>query len=369
MPPQEKDLSKPRILVAPLDWGLGHATRCIPVIYELLHQGAEVWLAAEGAQEGLLRQEFPNLTLLELKGYRVKYGKSSGGLIRQLFFQLPGILRNIKEEHEWLKNAVTEYKFDAVISDNRFGFYHDQIPSIFITHQLSIRTPWQWMERILQQRNYRYIQRFSECWVPDEEGVNNLAGKLSHPQFLPGIPVKYIGLLSRLKSLPHTDLNKHLFISLSGPEPQRSILENKIVKQISHYNGTATIVRGLPNGQTIIPSTNDIQFHNHLPASEYNLEIQKAEYVISRSGYSTVMDLAKVGKKAILIPTPGQTEQEYLAQYLEQKKFALTVKQEGFDLSQTLEKAEKFNYEKMPTTDNHLSKVVSTFLTHLKSKI
>ncbi len=362
MHPQEKDLSKQRILVAPLDWGLGHATRCIPVIYELIGQGADVWLAGEGAQEKLLRQEFPNLTFLSLKGYRVKYGKSSGSLIRQLLFQLPGILRNIKEEHQWLEKAVNEFKIDGVIADNRFGFYHKSIPSVFITHQLNIQTPWQWTEKLLQKRNYRYIQRFSECWVPDEEGVNNLAGELSHPQQLPTVPVKYVGLLSRLKSSVQPELSKHLFISLSGPEPQRTILENKIVNQISHYNGTATIVRGLPNGQTVIPSTNDIQFHNHLPAGEYNQEIQKAEFVISRSGYSTVMDLARVGKKSILIPTPGQTEQEYLATFLDQKKFALSRKQKDFDLYQALKQAEKFKYEITARTNFSLGEVVKAFL-------
>lgn len=367
--PEEKDLSKPRILVAPLDWGLGHATRCIPVIYELIDQGADVWLAGEGAQEELLRREFPDLNFLRLKGYRVKYGRNPGGILRQLIFQIPGILRNIRQEHNWLQKAANQYSFDAVISDNRFGFYHNQIPSVFITHQLKIKSPWHWSEKLIQKKNYRYVKSFSECWVPDLKDDDNLAGDLSHPEFLPQLPLKYIGVLSRLKPMPQEVKKKHLFISLSGPEPQRTMLEDMIVNQVSHYNGTAIIVRGLPKGQTIIPSTNDIQFHHHLTASEYNLEIEKADYVISRSGYSTVMDIASLGKKSILIPTPGQPEQEYLATYLQQKNFALRINQDKFNLIEALETAEKYDYDVKTYTNNQLSEVVGTFVQSVRNKM
>ena len=163
------------------------------------------------------------------------------------------------------------------------------------------------------KKNYGFINRFSECWIPDEENENGLAGQLSHPALLPSIPVHYLGILSRLKKLDMEEKKRHLFISLSGPEPQRSSFEEKIIQAIAHYNGTATIVRGLPGEAVLIPSTNDILFFNHLPSDELNKEMQKAEYVISRSGYSTVMDIVTLGKKSILIATPGQTEQEYLA--------------------------------------------------------
>ncbi|MEJ0102878.1 MAG: glycosyltransferase [Bacteroidota bacterium] len=261
------------------------------------------------------------MPFLDLKGYRVKYGRSALGVLWNILFQTPRILKTIKNENEWLKEMVDEYKFDAVISDNRFGLYHAAVPSVFITHQLRIKTPFgKWSESILQKRNYRFINRFSECWVPDEEGENNLAGELSHPKKLPGKPVYYIGILSRLKRNNIAEKKKHLFISLSGPEPQRTLFENKIVNDISHYNGTATVVRGLPDSSSLIPSTNDIKFYNHLPADEYNKEMEMAELVISRSGYSTVMDIVRLRKKSILIPTPGQTEQEYLANYLFKKQ-------------------------------------------------
>src|SRR5688572_14932251 len=345
IPLQEKDPRKLRILVAPLDWGLGHATRCIPVIYELIRQKAAVWLAGEGAQRALLTQEFPDLPFLPLKGYRVKYGRSAGGVLRSIFFQVPRLLRSIRNEHEWLEQAIAEYGFDVVISDNRFGLYHPDIHSVFITHQLNIKSPLgKWSERLLQKNNYRYIGQFDECWVPDEKGENNMAGKLSHPDSMPEIPVHYIGGLSRLIGTGEVEQKGHLFITLSGPEPQRTMLENVIINEISHYNGTATIVRGLPGSSSIIPSTNDIRFFNHLSTEEYSKEIALAEYVISRSGYSTVMDLMKLGKKSILIPTPGQTEQEYLAKSLMERKKAYCISQNKFRLNTALKEAGKFAY-------------------------
>jgi UDP-N-acetylglucosamine transferase subunit ALG13 len=345
-PLQEKDLSKPRILVVPLDWGLGHATRCVPVIYELIALNADVWLAGEGAQRALLEQEFPGLPFLPLKGYRVKYGRSSGGLLRSIFFQVPRLLKSIRNEHEWLLQAVDEHRFDAIISDNRFGLYHPTVHSVFITHQLNIKSPLgKWSERLLQKNNYRYIDRFDECWVPDEKGPNNLAGNLSHPESMPEVPVHYIGGLSRLKKTGEDQRKGHLFISLSGPEPQRTMLENVVIDEISHYNGTATVVRGLPGSSSIIPSTNDIRFYNHLSTEDYSKEMERAEYVISRSGYSTIMDLMKLGKKSILIPTPGQTEQEYLGKYLMSVKKCYCVLQNKFRLNEALKEAKVFSYD------------------------
>jgi uncharacterized protein (TIGR00661 family) len=365
-----KQAGKPRILVAPLDWGLGHATRCIPLIYEMLRQNADVWLAGEGAQENLLSQEFPLLPFLKLRGYRVKYGKTAAGLVRAIFLQLPKLQRAIKTENEWLRIAAEQYQFDAVISDNRFGLYHSAIPSVFITHQLAIKTPFgARIARLIQKRNYSFINRFSECWVPDRDGSNGLAGELSHAALFPKVPVYYLGPLSRLERKEIIPIKRRLFISLSGPEPQRTLLENKIVDAIGHYYGTATIVRGLPGEASLIPSTNDIRFFNHLPTDDYNKEMESAEFVISRSGYSTVMDIARLGKKAILIPTPGQKEQEYLAEYLMAKKIALSVMQDNFQLEKALQLAATFDYNiTLNENETSLSLVVSSFLDKLRKK-
>ena len=362
-----KKASKPRILVIPLDWGLGHATRCIPVIYELIKQNSEVWLAGEGAQEALLKKEFPTLPFLPLKGYRVKYSSSRFGLFLSLFSQLPRLFKTIKKENNWLKKAVNEYQFDAIIADNRYGLYHSSIPSVFITHQLTIKTPFgKWSEQLLQKINYRFINRFFECWIPDEKKENGFAGELSHPIIMPAIPVHYTGILSRLKKNKIEEQKNHLFISLSGPEPQRTLLENKIVNEISYYHGTATVVRGLPAATHLIPSTRDIIFYNHLNSEDYNKAIERADYVISRSGYSTVMDILTLDKKSILIPTPGQTEQEYLANYLTQKQLAFCVNQKHFTLKEVLQKAAAFDYK---IIDNVNRKELTPLISALLNKI
>lgn len=336
-------LAGKKLLLAPLDWGLGHATRCVPVIKELLSIGSEVWLAGEGAQEKLLREEFPSLPFLPLKGYRVKYGKT--GLTGKLVLQIPSILQSIKSENNWLKEQVSKYQFDGVISDNRYGLHHENIFSVFITHQLCIKSSLgKWSEKFLQQWNYKFINRFHECWVPDEEGQNNLAGELSHPLKFPAIPVKYIGGLSRFKKKDVAEIKDHLLITLSGPEPQRTILENRIIDEVVNYNGTATIARGLPAERNIIPSTNTILFHNHLSSEELNNEAMKAALIIGRSGYSNVMDIAALQKKSILIPTPGQTEQEYLADHLMKKRFAFCINQNEFSLLKNIEEAGRFDY-------------------------
>lgn len=350
-----KMTGKPRILVAPLDWGLGHATRSIPVIRELLIRGADVWLAGEGAQEKLLKEEFPGLPFLPLQGYRMRYAKTAPGLVWSMFRQLPKMRRAIRKEQGWLKNAIQQYQLDAVISDNRFGLHHPSIPSVFITHQLLIKSGWgKWTESILQKNNYRHINQFSRCWVPDEEGPENLAGELSHPVRMPGVPVQYIGVLSRFTKKQIPERKDHLLLLLSGPEPQRSLLENKFIKEIGHYNGTATVVRGLPGEPMLIPSTNMIKFYNHLSAAELNTAMQEADIVICRSGYSSIMDAMALRKKCILIPTPGQTEQEYLGRSLMNKGLAVCVQQSDFSLERALAAARNFNYVMSPVSNGDL---------------
>ncbi len=366
---KDKNHRNPHILVAPLDWGLGHTARCIPLVRELLAAGANVSVAGNEQQGAIFTAEFPGIKVLHLDGYAVRYARSAIGLLPAMIRQLPRISRSIRKEHAWLKKIALSEKIDAVISDNRYGLYHSGIPSIFITHQLLIKTPMgKWANRLLQKQNYRYINKFSACWVPDEEQQHNLAGELSHPSRKPAIPVSYIGLLSRLNKNNVQEIKDHLFISLSGPEPQRSILEEKIVAAIAHYNGSAVIVRGLPVEKKMIPSTNSIRFYNHLESGEFTNELNKAAYVISRTGYSTIMDIASTGKKSILIPTPGQTEQEYLAKHCLQQQIAYCISQKEFNLQAALQAASTFNY-RLPVMNNNafLPAFISSFVQGIKA--
>lgn len=354
--------------MAPLDWGLGHATRCVPLIRELLSKGADVWLAGEGAQATLFQEAFPKLPLLNLPGYQVAYAKTKRGLPLKLILQLPRILNSIWQEKRWLKKTVRRYQIDAVISDNRYGLHHPHIPCIFITHQLCIKVPMgKRAERWLQKINYRYIQRFSACWVPDYANAPGLAGDLSHPDLKPSIPVTYIGPLSRFEKINQVVVQDHVLALLSGPEPQRTLLEEKLITELAHYNGTATLVRGLPGTASMIPSTNMIRIYNHLPTDSLNEELHKATYVVCRSGYSTLMDLAALGKNSILVPTPGQTEQEYLAVLHQDQKTACTADQSSFSLATVLKEATDFPYRPFPLSEkNELSPAISRLLASLR---
>jgi len=362
-----KTHGKPRVLVAPLDWGLGHATRCIPIIKELQDQGCEVWVGAEGGTAKILQTEFPDLNFLELPGYRISYSDSARGFLFRIVRQIPKIRAAITQEYKWLKKQLELYDFDAVISDNRFGLYTKNVPCIFITHQLTIKSPLgKWSERVLQRWNYKYINRFSECWVPDLPDDYNIAGQLSHPAKKPVVSIRYTGLLSRFEKKNENENKGYIVIILSGPEPQRSILEDKLIDELIRYNGTADVIRGLPSSLMILPSTNDIRFYNHLPADELNKKILEAEFVISRTGYSTVMDVIQLQKKSILIPTPGQTEQEYLARYLQQKKIAYCLQQNDFSLMPALERARNFPYYFITPDNNLLKKAVQALISKIK---
>ena len=333
-----------RILVAPLDWGLGHTTRCIPIIYELLNNGVQVLLAGNEVQKNILLNEFPTCTFLSLKGYNVSYGRSTSGFVWKMTRQLPAIQSAIRYENNWLDDVVSEYQIDGVISDNRFGLYHSNVPSVFITHQLQIKTGLgQYSDKLARLINYRFINKFSQCWVPDFSGSKNLAGTLSHPDKMPRIVCRYIGSLSRMSYQKQEQKNGKILIVLSGPEPQRSIFEQQIFDQLANFKGAVTIVRGLPLSTDAVSLQNAI-VHNHLSKEKLQAEMLAADGIICRSGYSSVMDINALKIKAVLVPTPGQTEQEYLGKYLQENGFAVSFSQQNFQLNTAVEAFKAFSY-------------------------
>ena len=359
--------TKKRVLIAPLDWGLGHATRCVPVIRELLQQGCEVLIAAEKDGAALLQQEFPELQILPLKGYRVSYSKKKAFFLLKMLLQFPKVKRAIKQEHHWLNNIIAAQKIDLVISDNRYGLWSKRVPCVFITHQLFIKTGAAFSERIAQRINYRYINKFSVCWVPDAAGVHNLAGELSHPHKLPDVPVTYIGSLSRFKK-KEAIKNIDLLVLLSGPEPQRTALEALLLPQMDRSMGKIVLIRGLPRGGNKLPAQNEnIMLYDHLPATELNNLMAAAKLVICRSGYSTVMDLAALQQKAILTATPGQGEQEYLSRYLSQKNYCIAAEQGRLVLKDVLNEISQKTLTPFPASpENQLQKAVQLMLQQIR---
>ena len=326
---------KKRILVAPLDWGIGHATRCIPIIHELILQNYQVVIAADGRPMHLLSSEFPSLEMVRFTGYNINYSRYLPMSISMLL-QIPKVLIGIKKEQKVLDQIIDDYKIDGVISDSRFGLFTKKAPCVFITHQLQIKSPY--FSDKIRSLNYNYINKFDCCWIIDDYD-ENLAGELSKPNILPNNST-YIGIQSRFEKLEMEKEYDFLAI-VSGPEPQRTILEKGLIKALQNRTEKSAIVLGKPE-INISKKIGNLIIKSHLNASDLNTIILKSDLIICRPGYSTVMDLAKLDKKAFFIPTPGQTEQEYLANSFMQKNICYTQEQNKFDFEKAIYKSKNF---------------------------
>ncbi len=366
---------KPLILYAPLDWGLGHTTRSIPVIRAFLEGGCRVLVACDSTQKEVLGQEFPDLEFRHLKGFGLKYGQNRTTTLIRLLLQVPKILMRIKNETRVVRKIVDKEGIAAVVSDNRYGAYSPGLPSVFITHQLWPATGLGKLADLFCRITVKkYVTRFDECWIPDLHDDGNLAGTLSHPSypFFRGTDIRYIGPYSRFE--PCSSINGQavrgdelrLLVLLSGPEPQRTILEEKILQQVVRMPARVILVRGRPSNNIAGPDISSLRIINYAGTVELNKLVCESDYVICRPGYTTIMDMLKLKKKLIVIPTPGQAEQEYLGNYLHQKKMVISSKQNDLDLPVLLNAAKTFAYQEFTAGFLGYQKAVSHFVGRLK---
>jgi hypothetical protein len=326
-----------------------------------------VLVACDSKQKQVLSKEFPAIRYAHLGGYNIHYGKSRAQTLLQICFQIPKILTAINREKAWLQNFLRVNRVTAIFSDNRYGFFSDKTPGIFMTHQLQVISGFgQIIDRFIQRLTYFYINKFTVCWVPDWANKEvNAAGKLSHPLKKPKSSVQYIGCISRLEKCFSNSCTTDLLIILSGPEPQRSIFESIILDQLKSYTGTAVLVRGVFDNISI-ESFARVNVINNASAAELNSFICNSEIVLGRSGYTGIMDILKLRKKSILVPTPGQAEQEYLASYLHKKRLAYSTDQEKFSLNTAVENCRSFVTEYIPESMDQYKDVVNDFVSSLK---
>lgn len=320
-------LKNKKILVAPLNWGLGHASRCIPLIDRLKRQGNSIAIASDGIALELLKKNYPSIQTFTLPSYDITYKYASMEL--NMLLQGPKILSVARQEEKAMKTIVEVWKPDLIISDNRFGVRHRSCKSIFLTHQLQVLGKNKLFSRIATWLHTSMIKKFDECWVPDYEGKDALAGAMSQAQL--SIPVIYLGPLSRIQKKP-TFPTLDILVVLSGPEPQRTILEDLLLQELKtlcHLN--IHIVRGITGGISIPCSCTNIGCSDIAESKELNELLNSARLIICRSGYSSMMDLAVLDTPAILIPTPGQYEQEYLAQQADRQNRYTAVAQSEID--------------------------------------
>ena len=330
-------------MVTALDWGLGHATRCIPVIRALQGEGCEVLLCGSGDSLLLLRKEFAGLPFFGLPGYAPRYPRKGGSMTLSMMLQLPRFISVIKSEHHAVEKIVATENIDLVVSDNRYGCWSENAHSIFITHQSNILMPkrFGFMKGLVRRMTTTLINRFDECWIPDAPATESLAGDLAHFANLDvKVPVHHMGPLSRFAYRQSKVHHIDVLAIFSGPEPQRTALEQLVLPQLKSSNCNFRVVRGLPALQT---HPDDDRIVNFLAADELQASIESAALIIARSGYSTIMDMKALGKKVIFIPTPGQTEQEYLALRLKNAGVAYSISQDKFDLEQALKKSKRYS--------------------------
>ncbi|OXA91673.1 glycosyltransferase [Flavobacterium hercynium] len=325
------------ILVAPLNWGLGHATRCIPIIKALQDNNYIPIIASDGIALALLRKEFPYIQTLELPSYHIEYAKNGKNFKWKLIKNLPKMITAILDEKKMVKSWIKKHGIDGIISDNRLGVYSKKVPSVFMTHQLNVmtgNTTW-----LTSKCHQEIMKKYTECWIPDTDAEINLTGELGHLK-TNDLNLKYIGPLSRMRK-KETPKVYDLMVILSGPEPQRTFLEEKLKKEVLRYEGKVVFVKGVVEKTQTKEEIEHVTYYNFMNSKQLEQTFNESDLVLCRSGYTTVMDLAKLEKKAFFIPTPGQYEQEYLAIKLQNENLVPYAMQNDFTI-EDLSKVKSF---------------------------
>ena len=358
--------TKKNILVSPLNWGLGHASRLVSVIKELQNLGHNVIIGGNGVSIDLLKEFFPKLEYVFIPSNVFIYGKRKSFTI-PFYFSFIKFTINVFKEHFALKRIIKKHNINAVISDNRLGLYNKNIKSIYISHQLNIYTKEKQKRKSFWATylNQYFIKKYDYCWIPDiENKEKSLTGRLS--ENANKLNSVFIGTISRFDNY-HQNINNHIekkydyICLLSGPEPQRSILENIIISKFENTTQKIVILRGLPKSNVSKQNTENITFLNHSDDETLLNYIIRSKKIICRSGYSTIMDILSLNRRAILVSTPKQPEQEYIASRLSKNYGFIKIDQKNLHNINLSE----LNYEDFCNFDNDkisLQKIIETCL-------
>ena len=333
------------ILVCPMDWGLGHATRVVPIVEILKKKNVNLILGADNRPLDFLKQRYPELEIIKFPGYVPRYPVRRAMAFKMLS-EMPEMIKQADKAHLFLENLIEEKNIDLVISDNRYELWSSKVKTVFVSHQLNIQTPkyGKVAKPALRQMVYSYIRKHDELWIPDFEGDPNLSGELSHIDRFPIENYHFIGPLSRFQFVKPKPVSQKvdLLILLSGPEPQRTILEVKLKDQ-AFRSGLKTVILQGRTEENYHVKMDNVEIFSHLADDAFAGYISAAKTIVCRPGYSSLMDLVWFGKKAIFIPTPGQTEQEFLAESLKRKGLYYFQNQKEFDLQQAVSLSEDYS--------------------------
>jgi predicted glycosyltransferase len=330
------------ILVAPLNWGLGHATRCVPIIHKLLAQDFEVVLASDGLAYHFLKKEFPHLSIYQLAPLHVVYAEKRQLQSFNMMKQIPKLYQFIKEDKIAIKKLSKQIQLDGIISDNRPGVYLDEIPSVYVNHQLNVKTGLS--TQLSSALHQQQMKNFDAIWVPDVKDEPSLSGELGHLKTSKKLPpISYLGWLSRLNK-EKSPIEYDYCAVISGPEPQRTLFENRIAQLFQNLSGKKICITG---NVGLAKASTSFEKRAMLNSTELNAVISASKIVICRSGYTSLMDLLKMQKPALLVPTPGQFEQEYLAKRMQQLKWFSVCNQDEF-IQNAAEKLKTVQHNKPP---------------------
>ena len=306
------------ILVSPLDWGLGHAARMVPVVRFLSKKNRVIVVCGPNARE-FLDAELPNIEIITINDSAIRYPAHRITIFTMLSW-LPVLAVNAIREHFFVKRIIQKQGIDTVISDNRYGLIFRHMECYFVTHQVFPKLPVGFgvLEKILGALHRFYLQRFKACLIPDFETRFSLSGDLASNRVGDNPKFQRVGILSRFCNYPQNNNKVYdLLILISGQESQRTIFERYLLNYIKDSNKRILFVRGVSENTPPLSPFNNVVFKNMLTSDNLAAAITSSKLVVGRSGYSTILDLVSLNASAILIPTPGQTEQEYLARHLE----------------------------------------------------
>jgi len=304
------------IIYGVCSWGLGHATRSLPVIRKLISEDYHVTVISNGRSLEVLKKELgPDLQYVDIPDYPMLLSENTRQFLAKSMVYWPVFIKRIEDGLAQLQKILQKKHYDCIISDARYDMYSKKIPSFFISHQMRIMNPLQiqMFERAMERFNQFFFKRFIDVIVPDYK-EDNLSGDLSHHlRRIDEDSIHYVGVLSDFSKRP---LKKDIdyLISISGPEPQRSMLEEKLASQAHELEGNVVMTLGKAENYSIVKKKH-LTTYSFVTKELREELLNRAKLVVSRSGYSTIMDVAVVGTKALFIPTPGQIEQEYLSQY------------------------------------------------------
>ncbi|KAA0005321.1 MAG: glycosyltransferase [Thermoplasmata archaeon] len=360
-----------KVIYAVCSWGLGHATRSLPVVRRLLSEGNDLTVISNGRSLELLKKELGESVeaYVDIPDYPMLLSENSRQFMAKSMVYWPMFIRRIEKGLARVTKMLRNERYDVIVSDARYDVYSKRVPSFFISHQMRIMNPLRikMFERGSELFNLFFFKRFAGVIVPDYADEDNLSGELSHNLYrIDESKLYYVGVLSDFKK---KNLRKDIdcLVSITGPEPQRSLLEKKLLSQIRGLDGKIVVTLGKTEKKDVVKK-GDVEVYSFMTKDEREDVLNRAKLVVSRSGYSTILDLAVIGVKALMIPTPGQIEQEYLGSYHNQRGTFYSVDQEKVDVVRDIEVAKRrTGFTRKVDVDESVEKIMDVIVNVKKS--